>query len=607
MDAFDDTPLREPKRVRDGNGRREVRYSRDLERILALPVKGGDVSDLTERYRKPGGTMELFPVQSAALHDAQTVGGLLGFVRPGDGKSGIALLLPTVLNSRCAVIITRSQLLHQMTTHDLPMWVANFDVRVGVIRFVTYEQLSDASTADVLDRLYEQGLDLAVVDEAHLLRYRDAARTKRVLRFFHDHPDVRCCLMSGTLTTKSLMDFGHLADIALRDQSPLPRSYPDLAEWARALDADADGAYGPGALYRLCKAPQEPVRVAFRRRLMSTPGVVHSMSGLLPLPLYLHERTPPPFPAEVQEQIEKVRKDWVRPDGEELDWALTFYECLLELAAGYYSRWVKEAHPAELWNKWNDARQAWHCAARAKLKQSNRHGWDSPKLLALNASTRICRRQDCQRYDKPEAGEQCHVCGSPVDWRWTCPEYHDWVSVRDLIKPETQMVWLSDVVVKDAVQWGLEYPGGVIWTRHPAVGQAIAALGEYPYYGAGSSTVKELAKENGTRTIVCSIRCHGEGKNLQIFPRNLVVEPPGNASAWEQLFARSHRVRSTAERVDYWSYRHTPELRKSFDTSLAQASYQEELTGIEQRILQAGKSFSFGESIDSVLLHALNK
>ena len=82
--------------------------------------------------------------------------------------------------------------------------------------------LSRPESADLLEELDP---DLIILDEAHNVASFKSARTKRVFQFFRDRPDCRAIVMSGTLTSKSLNDFSHLVELALRDGSPIPTSY----------------------------------------------------------------------------------------------------------------------------------------------------------------------------------------------------------------------------------------------------------------------------------------------------------------------------------------------------------------------------------------------
>ena len=191
---------------------------------------------------------------------------------------------------------------------------------------------------------------------------------------------------------------------------------------------------------------------------------------------------------------------------------------------------------------------------------------DSPKLLRLAA----------ERADAGYRGE------APT---WDSAAWAPWAAVRDLVRPETATTWLSDWLARDAVAWGCESPG-VIWYTHRAFGAKVAELGGWRLYGEGEEAGRDLIREDGSRTIVASVRAHGTGKNMQAWHRNLMTGIPADAGAWEQLLGRTHRtgqVRDvTAER-----YAHTAELRKAFEDATERARYVQQTTGNAQRLLFA--------------------
>lgn len=595
---------------RDVRGRREVAESPDLDRILTLPVKPAEVPDMAPALRKPHSTMELLDAQNDALWNASQANGLLGFMLPGSGKSGTALLLPTVMRSRNAVILTRSTLRSQMLSRDVPLWGNNFDVKLDRIRFVSYEELSDAETADELDR---SPPDLLILDEAHRISNLGSARGLRLKRFRREHPECRLVALSGSLVADSIDDYAFFADWALGRGSPLPLDWKVLQEWKKALDPPKMGKqWGPGALERLIgwAGGNVPLRVAFRRRLNSTIGV--SVCAVIdveqPLNMHLRELPASVDTTAIRDHLAKLRRTEERPDGEVLKEPLALHRCARQMGFGFYLRANKEDFPEDQWNAYWDARRAWGRAARTELKRNPVEGMDSPMLLAKAAERMICTRSGCGRYHKEtKDGTACSACGTWLVPAWPCPEWHRWKAVKDTIKPTNVPVWFTDVVVQDAVRWGREYVG-VIWYRSPALGQAIAAAGGFPFFGDGAKASLEIQKEHANpvkRTIVASIFCHGEGRDLQSWDKNLVTDPPGNGKEWEQLLARTHRRGQKHHRVDFWVYRHTLELCAAFDTSLLQASFVEEAHGIEQRLLRAGKSFASGAHADRKLLEAI--
>lgn len=85
---------------------------------------------------------------------------------------------------------------------------------------------------------------------------RKSARTRRFLRYLEAHPETRLVAQSGTLATRTIKDYAHLAEFALREGSPLPLREPVVEEWAAALDPGTAVA-PPGLLLKLVGPPQQ--------------------------------------------------------------------------------------------------------------------------------------------------------------------------------------------------------------------------------------------------------------------------------------------------------------------------------------------------------------
>lgn len=561
-------------------GQEPVAWSADLGRVLDLPrreltITAEEITALEGELRRPGSSMSLRPVQALALLDARRAGGLLAPIGVGAGKTLISLLLPTVLRARVTVLLVPAPLRHKVVHLDYPQlateWrlphlttTPHYETRSdGVLHVVSYSQLSTVNGADVLDRLAP---DLVVCDEAHALRHSSAARTKRFLRYFRSRPETKLCALSGTMTSRSIKDFAHLAKIALKDNAPVPFSYPVLEAWAGALDS-TDFPAPPGELTRMCRLG-ESVREGFRRRLVETCGVVPTSDNRLGTSLVISERQVA-VPPEMASTIRQVRETWATPDGEEeFEDALSFSRCARQVAAGLYYRWTwPRGESEELRARWLEARRDWHREVRSYLTYSARPGMDSPLLLARAAST-----------------------GS-----WASRTWAAWTAIKDACEPQVEAVWLHDFLAQDAVAWGREAPG-VIWYEHDALGQRIAALGGFPLYGGGESASAGIARERGDRTIVASVKAHGTGKNLQQWHRALVLTPSTSGVVWEQLLGRHHRSGQAADEVTFEVYLHTDEMQDAMTKAFRDAAYQHELTGSDQKLQYADVTFSHDRS-----------
>jgi hypothetical protein len=577
-------------------GKPPVLPSADLSRVIALPFRELDPTkrpaeaDALEarlraskeqasackcrQFGRPCPT-SLLPVQAHALLEAPKAGGLVGGIGVGHGKTLIDLLLPMAMGSKVAVLLIPANLKAQLLDKDWHYYGAHWNLPnlaggqwfvagKPVLHVITYNALSSQKASDLLAQYRP---DLIIADEAHNLADPKSARTIRFLRYIRANPSVRGCYLSGTLTKRSITDWAHLAEHALKENSPLPLHPPTLANWATALDP-SENAAPPGALERLIPpGPRDPavtptdlVRDGFRRRRNGTLGVVATSELSVGASLVIRERklsTPP----EVRGYISQAHGG-VRPDGEEFVEALQIRECAWQLASGFYHRWrfpqvfdadgqviTDDGERAKVIADWYAKRGEWNRELREKLKRPKEH-LDSPGLLT-KAALRAYRAARGLPYeeDKP---------------RWNAAAFADWYAVHKLVTHVTQAVWVDDFLVKDAAKWiGESKKPGIVWVEFPELGERIAKAAGVPFYGGGPQASAEIIQETGKRSIVASIPAHHAGKNLQMFCRNLVVHPQG-AAVTEQLIGRTHRAGTRFDEIDVDVYLHTDDLHDAF-------------------------------------------
>jgi hypothetical protein len=465
---------------------RGVPSSEDLTRIIALPWRDdtAEVPDLTPLFQQRGGTMRLKPIQSRALLELEAMGGLLGPIGAGHGKTLIALLAADAVGAERPLVLVPPSLKHQLLAVDIPRYLKHFTFKVPFV--VSYSELSAQKTADILEELAP---DLVICDEAHNLKDKTSARTKRFLRFAHGHT-ARYVFLSGTMTSKSLRDYAHLARLALGDASPLPHKWGALEDWCAALDPVVEVRAAPGALRSLCNVHDHvDLRSTYRCRLVGSLGCVATAESAIGTGLTIRARTPADpgrdarphsersllgrkssrkllprdvgdhyvLPRAVNEALQKLRETWTRPDGEEIEEATRFYQIASQIAQGFYLRWAWPK--GQIDHEWLAARAEWHREMRAYLRDSSGAGRDTPGLVAAMAAR------------QPE-----------IFATWGA-----WDRVRDRKPPPTEIVWLSDYLVRDAAQWLEE--GGIVWVAHPALGDAIAKASGAPFFGAGDDGI----------------------------------------------------------------------------------------------------------------------
>lgn len=537
------------------NACRGVQHSKELDRVIALPRRPLDFANFpnqTDRHKTDHGTMKLWPIQSAALLEIEKMNGGFLPIGVGHGKTLISLLAPSVLGSKCAVILVPPQLRNQLKGNDIPELGKHFKLGTEFV-IVAYSELSSSTKADVLDTLKP---DLIVADECHSLRHKSSARTKRFMRYMKENPRTRFVALSGTITSRSLKDYAHLIAYALRGASPLPLHYAALEEWAAAIDVSY-APLAPGALKKLYRKESDDVRTAFRSRLVQSFGVVATEEGSIGTSLTIYRRTPI-VPKKVIEALERLRKTWCIGE-EEIQDALEFSKVARQLASGFYYRW--EWPQGKVDEEWLDARKNWHREVRRYLSHSSRAGRDSPGLLSMAAAK----------------GE------------WEAESWPAWERLRHRPTPPTVAVWLDNFVVKDAVKWASEGPG-IIWYTHSALGEEVAAAGGFPLFGSGNEASRILTTltSKDAPVIVCSAAAHGTGKNLQSWARSIFTTVSAGASM-EQWLGRTHRPGQQADEVTADIYAHTSECIAAFESSLRDARYIEDTTGQRQKLNYAAK------------------
>ena len=539
----------------------KVTNSVEFQRILALPRRRLDLSkvdDVTPLFAKSG-ELSFWPIQSAALIEAAKANGLFAAVGVGYGKTLIGLALPEALESKKTVYLVKPDLKKQLEREIQTFYGKHFRLPLDRIVIVSYSELSSAKDADVLER---EMPDLIVADEAHCLKRKQSARTKRFLRYMKRNPWCRLAALSGTMTTRSILDYAHLIELVLRKNSPLPSGYYELRDWAGSLDVDPEYRTEPGVLLQFCEG--EDVREGFRRRLVETEGVVTTEEGSIGTSLVIKKQSPS-VPQNVKELIAQVRKRWSIED-EELEDASARARVLKQIACGFYYRWDWGDGP-DL--EWLEARAAWHREVRQKLTHAS-EGFDSPLLLARAAE---------RFYDWDMSGRE----GKRPELAWDSAAWPAWREVKDRKPPPTVPVWKSDFLVDAALKWAFKQKQpSIIWYEWNALGERIAAKGGLPIYGAGTD-----AGERNHKIIVASIRAQGTGKNLQHYCHNLFTTVPPNGTAVEQAMGRTHRPGQKSDEVTVDWFGHTPELEEAMARAIEDAEYMEGTTGQRQKILYA--------------------
>ena len=537
-----------------------VRLNDEMRRVEQIPRRQWSDEDakslaqnLTEILRKPNGTMVLRPVQATALAEIGMHGGLFGIIRVGAGKTLLSLLAPNVVDAKRPVLLIPAKLVSK-TQRDMALLSAHWSI--PKTRIITYELLGRAQAATALD---DAKPDIIVCDEAHKLKNKSAAVTRRVARYMKANPTTKIVVMSGTITKRSLHDYVHLLRWALKTDVPLPENYNDLELWADALD-ERKGMLrraDPGALRVLCNPeenqmwptnPREWARRAYRRRLVETSGVVSTQETGVDASIVVNSEEPPSS-AVIDEAFETLRKNWETPDGWPLADALQIYRHAREIALGFFYRWDPRPPRA-----WLDARKSWCAFVRETLSHSR----------ALDSELQVKRQF-------PAASELLA-----------------WEKVRNTFKPNTVPVWLDTSVLDFCKEW-LATESGILWTEHVLFASRLSKESRVAYYGSGN--VGDAEKHSPKKPMILSIEAGREGLNLQAWSSNLVLSPPPNGERWEQMIGRTHRDGQQADDVTFDVAAFSIEHVEAFWQARSDAAYVEASLGSPQKILIADHNF----------------
>jgi hypothetical protein len=600
----------------DGTERAEAIIDQQMERF-ARPVVPGRRCRCAEidpeRHASEGCIERLRLVQAQALREVAICGGLCGPIGVGWGKTLIDLLCTLAFrhydkNVNETVLVVPPGLAEQLENDylyygqhfkmpqivfhgnvDYSNTVQKMDTRVPLergaptVHVVPYSKLSRPESTSWLERvLCPQAI---IADEAHKLRNIKTATGARVYRYMEEvAPQTKFVCLSGSMTAKKIQDYWHLMKWALRGGSPLPVIDEVVDAWGGALNP-SDNPADPGPLMKLC-APGERLYDGFKRRVAETVGVVTTASPAVDVALTLVERTAPRIPQVVTQYLSDLRGSSIRPDGEELLTSLEIAECAMQLAMGFYYRWIyprcEFPRDEQLVSDWRMTRKAYFKEVRTKLKNLDEH-MDSPRLV-MNAAERFYGLRPKKK-------------GLP---EWESKHYPAWNKIRGLVQAETEAVCFDDYIVRDIVAWGQEHKG-VIWYEHDAIGTWASKLSRelgcpMPKYGGGKEAKRQMlgdpkkgtTGEDGSRSIICSVAAHGTGTNgLQHrFRECLMLHITPDPNACEQTLGRLHRPGQNHDVTAYF-YRHVPELKKHIDDAIAAAYYVEGTGFGQQKILKA--------------------
>lgn len=605
----------------------------ETDRILSLPVieSPGPEDVEIESFEKLQAEAfnrgeRLYPEQVAALHAYRQAGGALVPVPVGRGKTGTGLLIAQEALStgaaRKVLLLVPVQLAAGLFNRHVPEWRRRINLpapfhylqgrsRADRLRIaesgapgVYVLPYSLLSTADSVAVLAGINADLVIADEVHRLKHMKSACTKRFAHFMRERdPKPRMVAMSGTLTRRSIMDYQHLAEMALHDKSPVPRTSSQAYSWSMVLDAGVSppagftaSTLGPILSWARTRFPGEAQsfegtegpRKAFRRRLNTAPGVVPPGVGWRTgVSLLVANRTPGRESERLRALETKVKDDGETPEGAPIAHAIHSYKWLQELSAGFYNSLVWPTPEAIAKNRKISLDEASDRLERAKAHlvleteyqrelrkflQGAPIGLDTPQEVGLALS----RGADLGALPSLwEAMKEADFPGRPK--RISIP------------------VRVDDYKIRSAVEWVDEFgsEGAILWVVNPEIGLWLTeVLKDAVHCPAGADDLIESIGDpvrggKGDRIVVASIAAHGTGRNLQAFRHQLFVQWPRSATVAEQTLGRLNRPGQQAEELVAYTL-----LGSEFDhvnraATIADAIYVQSTTGVDQQILYA--------------------
>ena len=619
---------------------RRVQNTQELTRICALDRRSWTVEQgedfatkLTDILKTPRGQMRLRPVQAISLFEMSMIGGVFGPQRCGAGKTLLSLLVPSVYqrvrNKGWRPLLVVPAGLIEKTERERRELAEHWNI-VQFLKIMSYEWLGRPQAEKALEQ-YQP--DLVILDECHKVKNTKSAVCRRLKRFFQEHSrldkilaggcdPIPCIAMSGTVTKRSLFDYAHIMRWCLPGHyQPLPMHFQDLIDWADALDERKErdnrdkamsiedaknqkvvidpktdeerekkrfrhGDIDPGDLRMLCNEeenliwemnPRHAARLAFRRRLVDTPGVVATVESPVDASLEIAAIKVDEVHEATEEAFEILRDNWLAPDGRELWDGLEVARKAREIAIGFHYIWDPEPPP-----EWLIPRRLWAKFVRSVLKHSKTLDSESVvRQWVRDMSTGVVAKPRHWTVEEFETNKQTLA---------------DWLAVRDTFKPNKVPIWIDTTVLDLVAKWAQQH-GGIVWSEHTCFGERLERDFGITYYGRkGRNSLEQLIDDHPLRypdrpAICASIPANKEGRNLQFWNKNLIVSMPSSGLIIEQLISRTHRDGQEADEVFVDVLLSCHEHQIAFNQACKDADYIQSSTGSPQKLMLAGIDF----------------
>lgn len=608
----------------------------ELKRILSLPIEKSFSFDVKNKFNletvvadKYEKGFRLFDCQTEALITYLRYGSVFGPIGVGHGKTLICLKIASYAfmhNLRRVLYLMPAHGYDQLVMTDIPWARKHTTIAIPFVGMgklnkvkrlarakqqrpgcylVPYSYLSTQDSVELLDTIAPQ---LIICDEAHYVKNFTAVRTKRLFSYMKKNEEVRLVALSGTMTDKSLKDYHHTIRKVLGNNCPVPMASMMAMEWAAIIDSGVGvptesqlNFFTP--LREWAKenfkedfpADREGSRKAFKKRLISAPGVVATEDAPIGTSLVIKNEPVEEYQKsknwdQLSNLIRDVEQNWITPNGDEISYAVHSFKWLYELSSGFYNSlvwpapelitersnlsFVQAKEHLERSQEHHLAVQAYNKELRQFLTYRSRPGCDSPMLVGLEILK-----------NGPK------IVGQKLFKLYKLVESLDF---EGRIKRDSIQVRVCPFKVDAVVKWAKELKhreGALIWYFNIEMGEWIYEKLRKAHINtlhcpAGANKAI-LNPKNWDRKIVASMSAHGQVKNLQAFQKVLFAQFPRNVKMAEQTIGRVHRKGQTADEIVVQTMKTMYFDHLVYAACLNDASYVWQTTGGSQKILYA--------------------
>jgi hypothetical protein len=599
----------------------------DIHRITNLPVVLPMLPEEQEGYNQMNllssayaDGFRLFPIQCDAVAAYEKAAGGFFPIGVGWGKTLITLMIANKAFQKGLskiMLMVPPQVYAQLTEHDIKWARQRVPITYPIITLgnltpnkriakvksgriglyiMPYSLLSVQNTDDMLDAISPE---CVICDEAHNLKRMSAARTRRFLSMVKKcEPELVC--LSGTITAKSVMDYLHLIRICLGQNCPLPLAMTVAQEWASVIDAAGtadDTTTGPLLpLVRWAEThfpnedypmSQEGFRRAYRVRMNTCPGVASSGDSDIGTSLVFANEPVAEGPNDdLVALIKQVDRDYITPNGDEIEHAIHKFKWLYELSAGFYNMLVWPSPSEYAARKGITETEAVSILDRAREhhRRGQEYAKDLREWIEANArpglDTPFLVGSDMDRHGPSNVG----MCLYAVWRQWKDADFEG--------RPgrDSHAVRVDPWKVRAAAEWAKSLGSGcILWYHHQEIGRWLAELlaeEDALHCPAGERFNRAIVDpSNQNRIVIASMTAHGTGKNLQHFQHQFFVQWPRPASVAEQTLGRTHRNGQEADELRIVTCNTIDFDYMNFAACLNDALYIHQSTGNRQKLV----------------------